>query len=265
MKHFSSFRIFNFVLFLALLGGIQSCSKDAEKDLMAENSQLSQTELSTILEADQWTGVLDEVLLDLYEKNTAAAAKFADDNCYEITYTETGFRVVFDNCILNTTDAVNGVLEVTYASNPEVTSFTVSYSEFFVGTVQLNGIRTITVSQEGDRSLLLSVSSEMTVVFEDGTTLTENGIKNLEFQFGESLGETSYSITGDWTVTNGNTIYSVSATEPLNGTLLCEYLVSGLMDIDKNGLELRVDFGDGSCDNLVTIIYPSGATEEIEL
>jgi hypothetical protein len=37
------------------------------------------------------------------------------------------------------------------------------------------------------------------------------------------------------------------------------------MVVNKNGLEVTVDFGDGTCDALVTISYPNGATEEVTL
>lgn len=265
MKHTSIFQILKVVVLTAFLSGAQSCSKDAENDLMAANSQLSQTELTTILEADQWTGALDEILLDLIEKNEGISAKFTDENCYEISYTDTGFRAVFGNCFLNATDKVSGVLEVTYSTNQEVTSFAANYSDFYVGSVQVNGNRNFTISQSQGINLILTVESEMTVVLEDGTTLMEKGIKNIEFLFGESLIETSYQLTGEWTVTKGDMRYSVSTTQPLLGNLQCQFLVSGLMDINKNGLEIGVDFGDGSCDSQVTLIYPNGSTEELEL
>lgn len=265
MKHTSIYRILKiFFLSISFLG-IYSCSKDADNDLMAANTELSQTELTTILEADQWTGAMDEVILDLFEKNTAVAAKFADESCYEISYTETGFRAVFGNCVLNTTDQVNGILEVTFTSSTDVTSFTATYTDFFVGMIQLNGSRSFTIGQSGDTNLVLAVESDMSVLLEDGTTLSESGIKYLEFQFGASLGETSYTLGGEWTVTRGDTVYIVSASQPLAGNLQCEFLVSGLMDVSKNGLEIGVDFGDGNCDNLVTLTYPNGATEEVAL
>ena len=109
------------------------------------------------------------------------------------------------------------------------------------------------------------IQSDMTVLLEDGTVLSENGTKNLVIQVGESIAGTTYMLSGDWTVTLGDTVYRVSADQPLTGNFQCTYLVSGLLDIRKNGLEIRVDFGDGSCDNRVTLIYTDGATEDLEL
>jgi hypothetical protein len=87
----------------------------------------------------------------------------------------------------------------------------------------------------------------------------------LEINLGESLGSTTYSLMGEWTVSDADTVYSISVTQPLMGNLKCEYVVSGLMDIDKNGLGIVVDFGDGTCDNQVTLIYPNGESESLEL
>lgn len=234
-------------------------------NLGTEESALSQNELKTILEADQYTGALDEVLLDLIEKSAGISAKFEDDNCYQITYTDSGFRVVFGNCILNSTENVNGELEVIYTAGTGSTSFTATYTDFFVGAIQLNGNRAVDISQSEGANIVLEVRSDMTVVLENGTVLTEKGSKALEIDLGASLSGATYSLIGDWTVSDGDTVYGVTISQPLIGNLQCEYVVSGLMDIDKNGLNIGVDFGDGTCDNLVTLIYPDGSNVSFEL
>lgn len=265
MKNISFFQIFKTLLVVFVFTGFQSCSKDAEMDLMSDGSELSQIELQTILEADAYTGLMDEVLIDLIEKNGPTPAKIADENCYQITYTESGFRAEFGNCVLNTTENVNGVLEVTYYENAGTTSFTVVYTSFFVGAAELNGTRTIGVSQSGGTQIDLAVQSDMTVVLPEGTVLTEKGSKVLQIQLGNSLGDTTYALSGSWTVSDGATTYEVDIRESLEGNLTCPYAVRGLMDIEKNGLEIGVDFGDGTCDNEVTLVYPNGAREILEL
>ena len=37
------------------------------------------------------------------------------------------------------------------------------------------------------------------------------------------------------------------------------------MSLNKNGLNVTVDFGDGTCDDLATLTYPDGTMEEISL
>ena len=234
-------------------------------DLMSDGAELTQTELRTILEADAYTGLMDEVVMDLIEKNGSTPAKIADEDCYQINYTESGFRAEFGNCVLNTTENVNGVLEVTYTESMGNTSFSVNYSGFFVGAVELSGTRIIEISPSGETHIDLVVQSDMTVVLSEGTILTEKGTKALQIRLGNSLGDTSYYFSGNWTVSDGFATYVVDIREPLEGNLGCPYAVSGLMDIEKNGLEIAVDFGDGACDNEVTLVYPNGAREILEL
>lgn len=265
MKNVSSYQVFKTLLLVFVFTGFQSCSKDAEMDLMSDGAELTQTELRTILEADSYTGLMDEVVMDLIEKNGATPAKIADEDCYEINYTESGFRAEFGNCVLNTTENVNGVLDVTFSESLGNTSFTVNYSGFFVGAVELSGTRIIEISHSGETNIDLVVQSDMTVVLPEGTVLTEKGTKALQIKLGNTLESSSFGLTGNWTVSNGFATYAVDIREPLLGNLGCSYAVTGLMNIEKNGLEIGVSFGDGACDNEVTLIYPNGAREILEL
>lgn len=265
MKNISSYQIFKSLFLVFVFTGFQSCSKDAEMDLISDSAELTQTEFRTILEADAYTGLMDEVLMDLIEKNVPTAGKIADEDCYNINYTESGFRAEFGNCVLNTTENVNGVLEVTYSESVGNTSFSVNYKGFFVGAVELSGTRTIEISQSGEANIDLVVQSDMTVVLPEGTVLKEKGTKALQIQFGTTLGSTTYDLSGSWTVSDGFATYAVDIREPLEGNLACPYAVTGLMDIEKNGLEIGVDFGEGECDNEVTLVYPNGDRQILEL
>jgi hypothetical protein len=208
---------------------------------------------------------MDKVLMALFEKNGSTPAKIADEDCYEINYTESGFRAEFGNCVLNTTENVNGVLEVTYSESMGNSSYSVKYTSFFIGAVELSGTRTIEISPSGEAHIDLVIQSDMTVVLPEGTVLTEKGTKALQIQLGTTLGSTTYDMSGNWTVSDGFATYAVDIREPLEGNLGCPYAVSGLMDIEKNGLEIGVDFGDGACDNEVTLVYPNGTREILEL
>lgn len=265
MKSISSYLIFKALFLVFVFTGFQSCSKDAEMDLMSDSAELSQTELKTILEADSYTGVMDQVLMDLIEKNGTTPAKITDEDCYQITYTEFGFRVEFGNCVLNSTENINGVLEVSYSESDGNTTYSVVYNRFFVGAVELSGTRIIEIGQSGETNIDFVVQSDMTVKLPEGTVLTESGTKVLQIQLGTSIGSTTYDLSGSWTVSDGTTTYIVDIREPLKGNLSCPYAVTGLMDIEKNGLEISVDFGNGACDNEVTLLYPNGAKEILEL
>lgn len=245
--------------------GLQSCSKDAESPQVPSDARLTQTDLKTVLETDQRTGAVDDILAELFSNGIGSSAKFTDDTCYRVSYTETGFTVVFENCLLNQTEMVNGTLEVVYNEGAGAAKFTATYKGFFVGMAEVNGTRTFTVSESGDNSYEFSVVSSMTVILADGRTLTESGTRTFQFQFGETLADISFSIRGNWEISEDDTLYTATVVSPLNGNLSCGYPVSGVVDISKNELQVSVDFGDGTCDNTITVIYPNGATENLSL
>ncbi|WP_445382180.1 hypothetical protein [Robiginitalea sp. IMCC43444] len=245
---------------------LQSCSTDADEQEIAVEDQLTQQELQTVLETDQWTAVADTALAEIYQNGNSTSGKSAANECYQVVYSETGFTATFGNCMLNGTDNVNGTLVVTYSTNPDIASYTATFDGFFVGAIELNGTRTYTlVMGENQNSISLTVNSEMTVTLEDQSTIIESGTKTLTVTFGETLSDISFSITGNWMLQVGENTYSVTILEPLNGNFECEYLLSGIMDLNKNGLEIEVDFGDGSCDDMAQLTYPNGAKENISL
>ena len=265
MKNASYFRAALLGILALAVFGLQSCSNDAERATIPEEAQLSQTELQTIMETGEWTGAVDDILTELFQNQTSASGKFADDSCYQASYTETGFTVVFGNCVLNQTGNVNGTLEVVYNTDVSAASFTATYKDFFVGQAEVNGTRTFSLTESGGNSFDFSVQSDMTVLLADGRTLRESGKRTLSFQWGETLADIRFSITGSWELSMDDALYFITVSSPVTGNLGCGYLVSGVIDISKNGLQVSVDFGDGSCDAMVTVIYPNGAMEELEL
>lgn len=239
-----------------------SCSEDGES--VNNEEELTSTELKAIMETDDAAGVVDTVLADLY-MNDSNSAKGANE-CYAAEYTDTGFTVVFENCVLNGSDNVNGTLAVTYAVGEESAMFTASYDAFYVGEIELNGTRSYSVDgNETEGSYSFSVTSDMEVTMPDGATIAENGTKTFGFTFGENLETTTFTIEGNWTVFHDGNTYAVEVTSVLEGNFGCGYLTSGNMDVNKNGLEVSVDFGDGSCDDIVTVSYPNGAAEDVSI
>lgn len=243
---------------------LHSCSEDAIP--AAGDQQLSEVELQTILTTDEAAGTVDNALAELFAGNTAGKSAKNSNDCYSAEYTDTGFVATFNNCVLNGTENVNGTLTVTYEVGNESAAFTATYVDFYVGTIKLNGTRTYNLSSSLDQNTIaFTVTSQMSVEMEDESLITEAGTKTFSFSFGENLTDSTFSISGNWTVTADGNTYSIETIEALQGGLNCEYLVSGSMDVSKNGLEIRVDFGDGECDDVATLTYPDGTMEEINL
>ncbi|MCJ7468532.1 MAG: hypothetical protein MUO53_17775, partial [Maribacter sp.] len=114
-------------------------------------------------------------------------------------------------------------------------------------------------------SISLTVTSNLLITLQDESVITESGTKAFGINFGNSLETTTYSIDGDWTVELKGNTYMVTVGSILEGNLACGYLTNGIMTVDKNGLYVTIDFGDGNCDDMATLRYPNDVTEEITL
>lgn len=241
---------------------LASCSDDAE-DNGAIEQELTQTEVQSILETDEVTSVVDNALAELYSANTTTSKSATSNECYSAEYTETGFTATFNNCVLNTTENINGTLTVTYGLEGSTASYTATYEDFFVGNIRINGTRTYTLmGSDLETSVAFSITSNISIQFEDGASVSENGTKTYAIVFEEGQ-DTLWNLSGNWTVqVDGNT-YAISGDVSKN--LICEYWTQGTMAVNKNGLGIDVDFGDGTCDDQATVIYPNGATEQISL
>ena len=250
-----------------ILGGICliaiGCSKDEK---YSEDEKLTQTEVKTILETDDAAKVVDGVLSELYMNDGKNAKSGKSNECYAAEYTDTGYTVTFNNCVLNGTDNVNGTLTVVYATSENTAAFTATYADFYVGNIKINGTRSYELigdSEEG--SVSFSVTSSLEVVLANEEVISENGTKTFTLVFGDSLETTTYSIDGNWTLQVDGHTYKVVVIDTLEGNFACGYLTTGVMTVDKNGLAVSVDFGDGSCDDMAVLTYPNGAMEDITL
>jgi hypothetical protein len=241
-----------------------SCSTDNDDPQPNEEQELSQTELNSILNTDEISGAVDIALAELYADDNSSAK--GSNECYEAVYSESGFTATFNNCVLNGTENINGTLTVVYEQESQGGIFTATFADFYVGDIKVNGSRTYTVGVGfNENSVEFSVTSDIELVFADESTIEEVGTKTVVFTFGETLEDSSIAISGSWTLDMDGTTYVVEVTEDLIGNFGCDDLVSGLLYIGKNGLAVTVDFGDGSCDDLATVIYPNGDTDTITL
>jgi len=252
------------IAFLGLaLGGFYSCSEDS---MPPEGERLTQAELNTILSIDEIAGIADDAIADLYNGNTAKSPVAKDNECYSAEYLESGFVATFNNCVLNGTDDINGTVTVSYATGEGSATFTATYEDFYVGTTQINGTRTYALASGSDENTgSFTVTSDMSVVFEDGGTISESGSKTLTIGYNETDQVLTMGISGEWTVETDEHTYAVKTIEDLEWNSSCAYLTKGSMLVSKSGLEVTVDFGDGSCDDKATLIYPNGATEVLTL
>jgi len=250
------------IVFGAMALVISSCSKD-DKDPIVEDQQLSQTEVKTILESDDHSKSFDTIISEVYFNDSSSGKS---NDCYVAEYTDTGFTIEFENCTVDGTENVNGTLSAVYTSDGETISYSVTWDDFVFGDIKLDGTRSYTLGsgmEEG--SIEFTVTSDMTVTLADESVISETGTKEFSLTFGDGLENSIYTIGGNWTVIAGGHTYKVNVGTTLEGNLACKYLVKGIMTVEKSGLIVTVDFGDGECDDKAVVGYPDGTEEEISL
>lgn len=239
-----------------------SCSEDEDMMTPETEEQLSQSEVQTLLATEDITSVVDNALSDLFNQ-AGNASKSATDDCYTAEYTDNGFTATFNNCALNGTDNINGTLVVTYGASNETVEYSTAFTDFYVGDIKINGTRSFVFDAENpEEALSFTTTSNIEVEMADGSIITESGTKTIALIFAEGQ-DTLLNLSGNWTITEGGNTYVIAG--DVSKQLNCEHWSSGNMDINKNGLEMAIEFGDGTCDNKATVIYPNGATNEIDL
>lgn len=257
-----------FKMGLFLLAGITvlaSCSKEDSSE--SPNGELSQTEVKTVLEADDLSGIADDIVAEAYmdNSNSGKSAKGTAE-CYSAVYDDMGFTMTFENCNIRNHQNVNGVLNVVYTGQGENASFRVTYDNFSVGEIEFNGTRSFTMEMgPNQNSVAYNVTSDLTITKANGNVLEVNGSKGVLLTFGQTLEEITFSITGKWSVNEGETIYSLEVMSPLVGNLACEFLTEGVLEINKNGLIVSIDWGEGECDDVASLIYPNDVREDFTL
>lgn len=74
-----------------------------------------------------------------------------------------------------------------------------------------------------------------------------------------------YYVSGSGSVVlNDTATYTKTITKPLLFDAGCDYIKSGVIELNRNGVVSVIDYGDGTCDNVATVTT-DGTTEEINL
>jgi hypothetical protein len=254
-----------FVLISGLSLLVFNCSKDQASDDILANQVITATEVKTILEADDLSSSADTVITTIFQTGTSGKSTQLED-CYTSEYSDTGFTVSFDDCSVDGSEKISGSISVVYDAGSETTSFIATYSNLSVGDYLINGTRSFEMNAESGNSITFSITSNMTITLDDGSIIEEMGTKNFGVIIdNENISNSALTIEGDWTIKrNGNT-YLIKITSPLQYIFGCTYVGQGIMELNKNGLSVDIDFGDGTCDDIATMTYPDGTEEEIRL
>jgi hypothetical protein len=187
--------------------------------------------------------------------------------CTTITFTPNGNggTILLDfgeECQLNNGSVVSGTITLEYGPFTAGTrTITYSFGDFTYNENGVEGggeiLREIANTNGNPQS---TINEEIIVSFPNTTvTATRNGLRVAEWVEGIGTGtwlDNVYHITGNWdTVFTNGFQRSGEVTETLVRKLNCLYLVSGVLEVQQDGLTAAIDWGDGDCDNLATFIF----------
>ncbi len=244
-----------------------ACSSDSDESDIPTDVVVSQDDIIQVLESDELSGIADEIITDVF--NNGATAKTRPD-CYDTVFNNTGYTITFTDCVIDDENTVDGVIEVIYgAEQADTVTINTTFVDLNVNGIVVNGTRNFVINTNAggmdSLSFTFDVTSNMTFVLVDGTEVSESGTKTVGFNLNQDLSSGSVTLDGQWTVNWGDDTYTANITDTLEADLECEHFGSGRMDLNKNGLGVTVDFGDGTCDSTATVIYPDGTEQEIDL
>ncbi len=151
-------------------------------------------------------------------------------------------------------------------------SWSISFDGYSINEVKIEGTRTITVvSYTESLSVLDVVLAGGSITWPDGRVATREVNRRREHQRNESkvLDRLIIYGTAQGTFRNGRG-YSIEILEPLVYTRVCAaegviIPVSGVKLVTKGLRELTIDYGDGTCDNIVALTNKNGRTIRYEV
>lgn len=198
--------------------------------------------------------------------------------CAEVTHDEESQTITIDygeGCINDDDIERSGKILINYTDRRNVQGavITTTFEDFFVNGNQVEGTRTLTnVSNGSDTQRAFNiVIAGGKITFEDGTSRIFSGNRTRVWTFEPTSDEVTLTVTGSSSgTTRDGVTFSKQIVEPLIFKNSCRQVgvrlaVEGMRSITRDGQTLTIDYGDGTCDNLVEITRADGTVETVEV
>ncbi|MCD6347392.1 MAG: hypothetical protein J7L96_08240 [Bacteroidales bacterium] len=161
------------------------------------------------------------------------------------------------------------VINISDAIINEGAVFEVKYENVTIGGRQVELTKTRTnLGQNGDGNWLIETVLDQTITYEDGSSSTRNMNSTNEWISGfgtRDKADDIFTNTGSGSlVTSEGAEFTRDITSPLLFDRSCLYIKSGVIEINKDGTEIVIDFGDGVCDRWATVTI-DGVSKEVDL
>ncbi len=255
-------------------------NSEAIQDVPVEAIDLKTAETEAVIDevSDETSVIIEEAYLTEEYPNTKSfdSERYLPD-CVTITKVITLNKktVTIDfgeGCELRNGNFVSGIIMLSYEKNPEVATKTISYmfENFYFNQKNVAGEGIILRERSNENGNPQSTKTfNITVTWADGLYAKKEGKKVREMIEGQGTnawGDNVFLITGNWTFTKRDgTVLSAQVIEALRRELACKFLVSGIIELNKNNNKALLNYGEGSCDDLATININDRGEREIHL
>jgi hypothetical protein len=257
-----------------------ACSNDdAEPDFSSDDKEGANVDAAE----DYYFDDTDDMAFEAFTEEEAEGGRIATDArlaCAIRTHTGTKdngtLRIDFgDGCTGPHGNVRKGAIVITHAGhwNTVGTYWTITFDNYSINDIKVEGIRTVTVTVVTDT--LITHEIELTggkLTWPDGRTATREASRKREYERhadDHTLDRLLIDGSAEGTMRNGN-LYSIEIIETLVYSRACA--AAGVMipvsgkKLIKHGLrEVTVDYGDGTCDNIVTLTNKNGRTITYEI
>ncbi len=270
------------IIALLLIGLVfTSCSNDeaviednvsSEIDLKAAESEAEIDKIS-----DETSAIIEEAYLieEFPETKSLSTDRYLPD-CVTITIVlvqnmKTVTIDFGDGCELRNGNVVSGKIILQYEKDPGASVMkSFEFDGFTFNDKAVAGGGSILREKENENGNPQSTKTfDVTVTWPDGASANKNGTKVREMIEGQETsawGDNVFLITGNWMFTRRNgTVLSAEIIEALRRELACKFIVSGIVELNKNENNAVLNYGDGSCDDLATVSINGGEEREIHL
>lgn len=263
--------------FLSILGFLVFTSCETNNENITE--ELTTEELLNIALADDLSSDVNDVLSDDeaeggFSGRSAVSRKHHPD-CAERTVEDTadGKIVTIDfgtGCEGKRGKIFAGKIIIEYKESATEKSKTVSFENFSIDENTVQGVKSVVkIDANGNGNPEATHTVDMTITLTTGEVLTKKGTKireKIEGADTDDRGDDVNLTSGSWeSVNKDGVVKNATITTNLRREWACKYIVSGVVEITKDGVTSTLDFGDGSCDNKATLTDANGNVEEITL
>lgn len=275
------------IMILTVIGiFLTGCDKD-DLNLDQEASALDIESAEKQTEIDNISEGLNDIGEDVFSAYAnSAAAKNSDTKkdfegiqtpeCLTITkvITNSSIDITMDygeGCFNKNDNFLSGkiIMSVGFDLAEKAISIDYTFDNFYFNNKKVEGEMHKTRIRKNENGFPQAIiTKDIKITWEDDAFVTVKGERKREWIEGfdnKIWGDNVFSVTGTWTITQRDGIKkTVTVIEPLIRRSACRFIVSGILEIQKNDKICSLDYGSGECDN-IAILTCGDKQHEIQL